>query len=99
MSNLRVSVAQFEPKDGEKNVNLSIMEDLIIRAKDQGSDVISFHELCTTGYTYLKNLNRDEIESTAEVLPGGQTLTHLTELATRSEERREGKDHQYRTSD
>lgn len=83
MSNLRVSVAQFEPKDSEKNVNLSIMEDLIIRAKDQGSDVISFHELCTTGYTYLKNLNRDEIESTAEVLPGGQTLTHLTELATR----------------
>lgn len=85
MTTLKVSVAQFEPKDGEKNVNLSIMEDLISQAKNQGSDVISFHELCTTGYTFLKDLSRDEIEELAENLPGGESLKHLTNLAAEYE--------------
>lgn len=81
MDTLRLSVAQFEPKDGEKNVNLTIMEDLIAEAKSEGAQVISFHELCTTGYTYLQNLTKDQIARLAEPIPDGWTTQRLIELA------------------
>ncbi len=81
MNSIKVSVAQFEPKDGDKSVNLVIMEDLIKRASDEGAEVISFHELCTTGYTFLKDLTRDDIDQLAEVIPEGATTKYLTDLA------------------
>lgn len=82
MNSLKVSVAQFEPKDGDKRVNLVVMEDLIRRAKQEGAEVISFHELCTTGYTFLKDLDQGEIDQLAESIPQGPTTKRLIELAT-----------------
>lgn len=81
MNPLKVSVAQFEPKDGDKSVNLVVMEDLIHRASQEGAQIISFHELCTTGYTFLKGLNKDQIDQLAEEIPGGPTTKRLVELA------------------
>lgn len=81
MNTLKVSVAQFEPKDGQKNVNLTIMEDLIIEAAEEGAQVISFHELCTTGYTFLKNLKREQLANLAEPIPDGPTTRRLIALA------------------
>src|SRR5690606_13676068 len=83
MNSIKVAVAQFEPRDGDKPVNLVIMEDLIRRASNEGAEVISFHELCTTGYTFLQNLTRDEIDELAEEIPDGATTKHLMELARR----------------
>ena len=81
MDTLNVSVAQFEPKDGKKNVNLTIMEDLIMEAKKEGAEVISFHELCTTGYTFLQNLKREQLANLAEPIPDGPTTQRLIALA------------------
>jgi len=91
MNSLKISVAQFEPKDGDKSVNLVVMEDLVRRAKQEGSEVISFHELCTTGYTFLKDLDENKIDQLAEAIypvgefpqgePGGATIERLTALA------------------
>ncbi len=81
MESLRLSVAQFEPKDGQKNVNLTIMEDLIAEAKKQGAEIISFHELCTTGYTFLQNLSETQIGELAEPIPDGNTTRRLMSLA------------------
>ncbi len=81
MDSLKISVAQFEPKDGEKNVNLVVMEDLIRRASHEGAEVISFHELCTTGYTFLKNLSKGELENLAEEIPDGESVKRIIELA------------------
>ena len=48
MRTLNIAVAQFEPKDGDKEYNLSVIEKLTAKAKEDGAEVVSFHELCIT---------------------------------------------------
>ncbi|MFT7162800.1 MAG: putative amidohydrolase, partial [Bacteroidia bacterium] len=50
MRKLKIAAAQFEPKDGDKPYNLSVIEKLTGDAAQQGADVISFHEMCITAY-------------------------------------------------
>ena len=81
MQNLKVAVAQFEPKDGDKAYNFEVMEKLISQAKVQGAEVVSFHELCITAYTFLKDLSLSELESLAEAVPNGPSCQKLISLA------------------
>lgn len=81
MRNLKIAVAQFEPMDGDKNYNLSIIEHLSKEAKERGADIISFHELSITAYTFLKNLDEKEILALAEDLPKGSSTQKLMEIS------------------
>lgn len=81
MRNLKVAVAQFEPKDGAKAYNLSVIEELTAKAKARGAEVISFHELSVTAYTFLKDLTREEVVALAENVPDGPSTGHLIRLA------------------
>src|SRR5690625_7603843 len=80
---LKIAAAQFETRDGDKYYNLKKMEDLIGRAAREGVDAISFHELCTTGYTFLENLDRESLMGLAEESPAGVTTQNLISLAGR----------------
>jgi len=57
---MKLAVAQFQPKDGDKAYNLSVIRKLTQNAKEKGADVISFHELSITAYTFTKHLTLDE---------------------------------------
>jgi predicted amidohydrolase len=81
MRNLRVAAAQFEPRDGDKVYNLAVIEELTAKAKSQGAEVISFHELSVTAYTFLKNLTREEIMALAEPVPDGESTQQLIRLS------------------
>ncbi|HKJ32944.1 MAG TPA: nitrilase family protein [Balneolales bacterium] len=81
MDNLNIAVAQFEPKDGDKDYNLSLIEKLTRRASKKGADLISFHELSITAYTFLKDLDENEMYSIAEEIPDGQSCQHLISLS------------------
>lgn len=81
MDNLKIAVAQFEPRDGDKEYNLSCIEELTAMAKKQGAEVISFHELSITAYTHLQNLSHAELMALAEEVPGGTSVQRLTRLA------------------
>lgn len=81
MKNIRIAAAQFEPKDGDKAYNLSIIEQLVSEAKQKNADVISFHELSVTAYTYLKNLTKEQVYDIAENIPNGPSTQHLIYLA------------------
>lgn len=81
MKNLKIAVAQFEPKDGDKEYNLSVIEELTARAKEQGAEAISFHELSITAYTFLKDLSREELINLAEPVPSGISTQKLIQLA------------------
>lgn len=81
MRTLKVAVAQFEPKDGDKAYNLSVIERLAAQAKQQGAEVISFHELSITAYTFLQNLSREELSELAEEVPNGPSTLQLMELS------------------
>lgn len=82
MDSLKIAAAQFEPKDGDKPVNLVTMKNLIHSARQQGANVISFHELCTTGYTFLMDLTKDDIAQLAEEIPNGETTIQLIDYAS-----------------
>ena len=81
MKNLKISTAQFENKSGDKQFNLSVMEALSKNASAEGSDVIAFHECSVTGYTFARNLSKNELLDVAELIPEGESTLKLQEIA------------------
>ncbi|WP_242923199.1 nitrilase family protein [Pontibacter liquoris] len=81
MRTLTIAAAQFEPKDGDKAYNLAVIEELTAKAKARGADVVSFHEMSITAYTFLKDLTREEVVALAEQVPAGESTQQLIGLA------------------
>ena len=81
MRTLNIAVAQFEPKDGDKAYNLSVIAQLTQQAKAKGAQVISFHEMCITAYTFVKDLDREEVVQLAEQVPNGPSVQTLIDIA------------------
>lgn len=78
---MNVAVAQFEPKDGDKAYNLSVIRKLAKKARAKGADIISFHEMCVTGYTFTKDLDREDLNSLAEAIPSGESTKDLISIS------------------
>ncbi len=83
MKTLKVAVAQFQPKDGDKEYNLSVIDILTSKAKDAGAEIISFHEMSITAYTFFKDLNRQQVKDLAENIPDGKSTQKLVEIAAK----------------
>nr|WP_294785130.1 nitrilase family protein [uncultured Flavobacterium sp.] len=81
MKNLKIATAQFENKSGDKNYNLSVIKKLSQKASSEGCDVISFHECSVTGYTFARNLSKEQMLQVAELIPSGESTQKLTEIA------------------
>lgn len=81
MNNIRISTAQFENRSNDKAYNLSVIESLTQKAAAEGSQVISFHECCITGYTFASHLSKEEMLNVAEFIPAGESILKLTEIA------------------
>lgn len=78
---MNLAVAQFEPKDGDKEYNLSIIRKLTEKARANGADLISFHEMSITAYTYTQHLSLEEITALAERVPHGESVQKLIEIS------------------
>ncbi|MEO0340832.1 MAG: nitrilase family protein [Bacteroidota bacterium] len=78
---LKIAVAQFQPKDGDKAYNLSVIERLSKEAVQGGAELISFHEMCVTAYTFTKDLNREQLLDLAESVPQGPSTQALIRLS------------------
>ncbi|MCZ6522050.1 MAG: nitrilase family protein [Bacteroidetes bacterium] len=81
MESIKIATAQFENHNGDKAYNLSIIENLTATAKSQGAQAISFHEMCITGYTFLKDLSKDKIVKLSEKIPEGKSLEELKRIS------------------
>ncbi len=81
MTSLKVAVAQFEPKDGDKSHNLNKMEALVCKAANQGAELVSFHEMCITAYTFTKDLSRQQMMDLAEEVPDGESTQALMKMS------------------
>ncbi|MFP3595435.1 nitrilase family protein [Chryseobacterium sp. SIMBA_029] len=81
MNNLKISTAQFENRSGDKDYNLSIIEKLSGEAAAKGSHVIAFHECSITGYTFARNLTKDQMLEIAEYIPEGSSIIRLQKIA------------------
>jgi predicted amidohydrolase len=83
MDKLKISTAQFENKSGDKSYNLSVIEHLSEKASKEGADVIAFHECSVTGYTFARNLSKEQMLDLAEFIPNGDSIVKLIEISKR----------------
>jgi len=83
MENIKISTAQFENRSADKVYNLGVIEKLAAKASAEGSDVVAFHECSITGYTFARNLNREQMLELAEYIPEGDSIKELTAIAGR----------------
>jgi len=81
MKEINIATAQFQTRDGDKEYNLSRLEELTAEAAGKGANVVSFHELCISSYTFLSKLSREEIFDLAEEVPTGESVKKLIEIA------------------
>lgn len=81
MNPLKISAVQFEHKSLDKEYNLSIIEQMCADAAAEGSNIISFHECCITGYTVANSLSKNELRDLAEPIPNGPSVNRLTAIA------------------
>lgn len=78
---MNIAVAQFEPEDGDKAYNLSVIEALTKKAESRDADLISFHEMSVTAYTFLKDLSEKELNELAEPVPDGKSTRELMRIS------------------
>jgi predicted amidohydrolase len=76
-----VGAAQFEHRNNDKSFNLSRIRELTGRAVDQGAEIVSFHECCVSGYTFLQHLDQAGLAEVAEPVPGGPATRALEAIA------------------
>lgn len=81
MEELKIATAQFEHRSGDKSYNLSVIEKLTKKAAAEGSKVVAFHECSITGYTFARRLSKIQMLDLAEFIPGGESITRLTQIA------------------
>ncbi len=81
MRDIRVAAAQFEGRDDEKPYNLGRIDHLTELAAGRGAEVVSFHECCISGYTFVMHLGRDELVRLAEPVPDGPSTCELVKIA------------------
>jgi predicted amidohydrolase len=81
MHNIKISTAQFENISGDKTYNLSIIEKLSHEASKDGSNIIAFHECSITGYTFSRNLSKEQMIDLAEFIPDGGSIRKLTAIS------------------
>lgn len=81
MENLKISTAQFENRNGDKQYNLSVIEKLSQKAAEEGSKIIAFHECSVTGYSFARHLDKKQMLDLAEFIPEGESIKKLTEIA------------------
>lgn len=83
MKNLKIATAQFENKSGDKAYNLSIIDQLAQKAATQGAHVVAFHECSITGYTFARQLTKEQMLALAEPIPDGASIKQLQVIANR----------------
>ncbi len=81
MNDIILASAQFEHHSNDKAYNLKVIEELSTRAIKKNASAISFHELSITGYTFLQELDREELNDVSEELSTSSSLKILKQIA------------------
>jgi len=85
MRDLRVAAVQIEHINGNKPANRAKIAQFVEQAAAQDVQIVIFPECCITGYWFLRNLSRRQLEELAEPVPGGISSQFIGEIATKYE--------------
>ncbi|RFZ94922.1 nitrilase [Mucilaginibacter conchicola] len=81
MKTLKVATAQFENASGDKTYNLKAIDGICRQASAKGAELVAFHECSVSGYTFARNLSREELLDISEYIPDGPSVAALTKIA------------------
>ncbi|NDL66096.1 nitrilase family protein [Acerihabitans arboris] len=82
---LRVATVQFSHRASDKQYNLSVIEAFIHQANRQGIRILTFPEMCITGYWHVPDLTTEEVAALAERIDSSPSLARITLLAKKYE--------------
>lgn len=81
MEEIRISSVQFESRNGDKDYNLSVIDNFSANAAAEGSVAVAFHECCISGYSFARHLSRQQMLDVAERIPDGHSMQKLVEIS------------------
>lgn len=80
-TSLKAATVQFQHLANNKNYNLLIMEKFIEQAAIEQVKILTFPEMCITGYWHVPKLTSAEVAALAEPIEGSPSLTLIRSLA------------------
>ncbi|WNK41781.1 nitrilase family protein [Pantoea agglomerans] len=80
-TSLKAATVQFQHQANNKNYNLLIMEKFIEQAAIEQVKILTFPEMCITGYWHVPKLTSAEVTALAEPIEGSPSLTLIRSLA------------------
>jgi predicted amidohydrolase len=83
MKEINIATAQFQTRNGDKEFNLNRIEALTAEAAEKGANVVSFHELSITSYSFLQKLSHMDLLDLAEEVPSGDSTRELIRIAAK----------------
>jgi predicted amidohydrolase len=81
MRPIRAAAVQFNHLPGDKNANVETIRRFCMQAVEQNVDLISFSEMCITGYWHVRKLSHSEVDALAEPVPNGPSTQALLDLS------------------
>lgn len=83
LTSLKAATVQFQHQAGNKQYNLLIMEKYIEQAALQQVKILTFPEMCITGYWHVPRLSSVEVTALAESVETSPCLALIRSLAVR----------------
>jgi len=83
MEPIKIATAQFENSSGDKQFNLQTIDRLCQTAVQQGAAAVAFHECSITGYSFARNLSKEQLLAIAEFIPDGESIKSLIAIAAK----------------
>ena len=81
LTSLKAATVQFQHQASNKKYNLLIMEKFIEQAALEQVNILTFPEMCITGYWHVPKLNAAEVSALAEPIADSPSLTLIRSLA------------------
>lgn len=81
MRDIRIAAAQFEHRNADKAFNLDRIRSLTREAVSAGAEVVSFHECCISGYTFVQQFSKEQMLDLAEPVPEGPSVAELMQIS------------------
>ena len=84
MRDIRIAAVQFEHKNADTKFNLGRIRELTQQAVNEGAEVVSFHECCVSGYTFVQEFSKQQMLHLAEEVPTGPSVQELMTISADS---------------
>ena len=81
MRDIRVATVQFQHRPSDKSYNMDRVRHFVREAAKSGVEIITFPEMCLTGYWHVRKLTREAVEALAESVPNGSYSQELLRLS------------------